>query len=332
MSYIGKVKMSLERRQVIEGEVTRIQEKTGIALVRILRFAGIPVRTWHEWQGRRGEETKHNSNIPRSYCLTPEEEEAIAEYCEANNEDGLKGYRMLCYEMIDRNVAFASPSSVYNVLHRRNLFKKWAQSTENGNTGKHGFDQPVAVHEQWHIDFSYIKIGEGFYYFIGILDGYSRRMLNWRLCLTMEGINAELLVLETKTMYAEAKTPRIISDNGSQFTSKDFEELLDYLEIRHTCTSPGHPQSNGKLECFHRTWKTEEVRRDALLDYEDAIQQIGYWIEYYNTRRLHSAIWYLTPDDIFYGRKEKRLAERREKLYTANNERQAYWTAQPANA
>ena len=56
---------------------------------------------------------------------------------------------------------------------------------------KRGFDQPEAIHEQWHIDFSYIKIAGAFYYFLGILDGYSRKMLNWRLCENMGGMNAE---------------------------------------------------------------------------------------------------------------------------------------------
>jgi transposase InsO family protein len=324
--------MSLEKREMIRNEIKRLEGKSGLPLKTLLLFGGISMRTWEEWQGRQGVERKHNNNIPKAYYLMPEEIEAIAAYCETNNEGGLKGYRVLSYEMIDKDVAFAAPSSVYNVLKTRHLFQKWAQNTENGNTGKKGFDQPLAVHEQWHIDFSYIKVCGIFYYFIGVLDGYRRRMLNWKLCLTMKGLNAEVLVAETKQMYPEAKNPRLISDNGSQFTSKDFEELLVYLEIGHTCASPSHPQSNGKLERFHRTWKTENVRREAFLDYDDTVKQIGRWINYYNSVRLHSAICYLTPDDVFYGRKEKRLAERNEKLYTARVTRKSYWQAKAAGA
>jgi transposase InsO family protein len=62
-------------------------------------------------------------------------------------------------------------------------------------------------------------------------------------------------------MYPQAIGPRLISDNGGQFISKDFEELLSLLEVGHTLTSANHPQSNGKLERFHRTLKTEHVRR-----------------------------------------------------------------------
>ncbi|MDR0663715.1 MAG: DDE-type integrase/transposase/recombinase [Spirochaetaceae bacterium] len=100
------------------------------------------------------------------------------------------------------------------------------------------------------MDFSYIKICGSFFYFVSILYGYSRRILNWRLCDTMEGVNAELLVMETKELYREAKNPRLISDNGGQFISSDFKELLIMLEIEHTFTRACHPQSKGKLNAF----------------------------------------------------------------------------------
>jgi len=316
--------MSLKIRQIAEREITRIKAKTGLSVATLLRYAGISQRTWREWQERRDEETKHNNNVPKNYYLTPDEIRAIVLYCTANP---LKGYRMQAWEMVDQNVAFVSCSSVYNVIKRHNLDKKWVEAVE---MKKQGFDQPVAIHEQWHIDFSYIKIARAFYYFLGILDGYSRRMLNWRLCQNMEGINAEVLVTETKELYPEAKNPRIISDNGSQFISKDFEELLVFLEFGHTLTSANHPQSNGKLERFNRTLKSEHVRRSAYLDYQDACIRMSEWIAYYNSRRLHSAIWYLTPNDVFNNRTEWRLAERKEKLHTAFINRQEYWRSKNA--
>jgi len=312
--------MSLETRQLVEKEILRIKSKTGLPLETLLKYAGISKRTWSEWMQRRDVETKHNNNIPKNYFLTPKEISAIVLFCTLNQ---LKGYRMLCYEMIDKNIAFVSCSSVYNVIKRHNLGKKWAEAIE---MKKRGFDQPQAVHEQWHIDFSYIKIQNSFYYFIGILDDYSRRMLNWRLCKNMEGLNAEILVTETKEMYPQAVNPRLISDNGSQFISKDFEELLSLLEVGHTLTSANHPQSNGKLERFHRTLKTEHVRRTSYLEYQDACIRLAKWIAYYNSERLHSAIWYLTPNDVFYNRTAERLAERKEKLHTAFINRQAYWS------
>jgi hypothetical protein len=160
-----------------------------------------------------------------------------------------------------------------------------------------------------------------------MLGGYSRRILNWRLCGTMEGVNAEVLVTETREQYPEAQHPCLISGNGSQFISRDFKELLIMLEIGHTFTRANHPQSNGKLERFHRTLKTEHTRRPAYVDGTDARARMALWLAYYNSERLHSANGYLTPDDVFYGRRETRLAERREKLHTAKSTRQAYWKA-----
>jgi len=318
--------MSLHIRHIAEREITRFLKKTGLPLKILLMFAGIPQRTWREWQERHGVETKHNNNTPKNHHLTPEEIAAIVTYCTANP---LKGHRMQCWEMVDRNIAFVSCSSVYNVIKRYNLGKKWAEAVE---TAKRGFDQPKAIHEQWHIDFSYIRISGAFYYFLGMLEGYSRKMLNWRLCENMAGINAEILVAQTKEMYPEAKNPRIISDNGSQFISKDFEELLTLLEFGHTLTSANHPQSNGKLERFNRTLKTEHVRRAAYLNYQDACLRMAEWIAYYNSERLHSAIWYLTPNDVFYDRTNKRLAERKEKLHTAFIKRQEYWQIKNATS
>jgi transposase InsO family protein len=291
-----------------------------------LKYAGIPERTWREWGERRGSETKHNSNIPKAYYLTPEEVKAIIAYCTGNP---LKGYRMQCWEMVGRNVAFVSCSSVYNVIKRHNLGRKWAELTEER---KRDFDQPLAVHEQWRIDFSYIKIQNSFYYFLGILGGYSRKMLAWGLCKNMGGLNAEILVAETKETYPQAVSPRLISDNGSRFISKDFEEPLALLEFSHTLTSANRPQSNGKLERFHRTLKTEHVRRASYLEYQDACIRMAERIAYYNSERLHSAIWYLTPNDVFYGRASKRLAERKEKLHAAFIKRQEYWRAQNAGS
>ena len=142
--------MSLEVRRTAEREIARYQAKTGLPVNTLLKYAGIPQRTWREWSERRDAETKHNNNIPKAYYLTPEEIKAIIAYCVSNP---LKGYRMQCWEMVDRNVAFVSCGSVYNVIKRHNLNKKRAELTEEA---KKGFDQPQAVHEQWHIDFSYI--------------------------------------------------------------------------------------------------------------------------------------------------------------------------------
>ena len=317
--------MSLQIRNLIEQEVRRLHVMTGIALLTLAVYAGVSRRTFREWLGRRESETRHNGHIPREHWVTPMEQEAIIKYCEERME---YGYRTLCWQMVDGNIAFVSPATVYNVLKRSGLTKKWAKMAEEG---KKGFEQPKAIHEQWHIDYSYIRVCGVFYYFISVMDGYSRKILSWDLCQSMEGIWAELAVTKATEKHPMAR-PRIITDNGSQFISKDFYELTRLLEIEHTYIRAGHPQSNGKIERFHRTIKSEHVRVSSYFNYEDAKERMGRWLEYYNKQRLHGANNYLPPEDIFQGQKERRLAERREKLDTACNNRRSYWQSSTVNS
>ena len=310
--------MSLAIRQLIEQEITRLHVLTGIAILTLAMFAGVSRRTYREWESRKDVENQHNGHIPRLHWTTPEEEAAIIGYCSERME---LGYRTLCWQMVDANVAAVSPATVYNVLKRGGLTKKWA---ELGEDTKKGFDQPTTVHEQWHADYSYVRVCGNYYYFVSVMDGYSRKILTWGLYPSMEGLWAEIELAKAKELYPFAN-PRIITDNGSQFISKDFRELLALLEIEHTLTSPGHPQSNGKLERFHRTLKCEHVRQSAYLSFEDAKGRMEKWITYYNEQRLHAALFYLPPEDVFQGLKEQRLAERRNKLHTANINRRNYW-------
>jgi len=317
--------VSLVIRQLIEREIKRLHVLTGIAVLTLAIYAGVSRRTFREWQTRKDMETKHNGQIPRLHWTTPAEEAAIIGYCTERME---LGYRTLCWQMVDEDIVFVSPGTVYNVLKRAGLTKKWA---ELGEEGKKGFEQPKAVHEQWHIDYSYVKICGNFYYFISVMDGFSRKILSWSLCKTMEGLWAEVAVAKAKEKYPNAN-PRIITDNGSQFISKDFRELLILLEIEHTLTSPGHPQSNGKLERFHRTFKTEHVRQTAYFSFEDAKERMAKWIRYYNEQRLHGALFYLSPEDVFQGLMQKRLDERKKKLHNAIINRRNYWQSLTVNS
>jgi transposase InsO family protein len=234
--------MGLGVRQIIESELHRLHILTGIAILALAVFAGVSRRTYREWQSRRDKENRHNGHIPRLHWTTPEEEAAIIAYCCERME---LGYRTLCWQMVDANIVFVSPGTVYNVVKRGGLTKKWA---ELGEDAKKGFDQPKAIHEQWQrtfgsTDYSYMRVCGNFYYLISVMDGFSRKILSWGLYESMDGLWAEAAVARAKELYSFAN-PRIITDNGSQFISKDFRELLVLLEIEHTLTSPGHPQSN----------------------------------------------------------------------------------------
>jgi transposase InsO family protein len=315
--------MSLEKRRLIAGEVDRLHLLTGIAVLRLVLFAGASGRTWREWQSRQGQETRHNGHIPRDHWVTPLEAAAILEYCRDRME---MGYRVLCWQMVDLDIAAVSPGTVYNILKRGGMTKRWAEMREEA---KKGFQQPTGIHQQWHTDFSYIRVCGNYYYFVSVMDGYSRKILSWGFFENMERLTAEIVLMKARELYPDAH-PRIITDNGSQFISKDFRELVSLLEMEQTFTGPAHPQSNGKLERFHRTFKSEHVRQAAYLNREDAIERMRKWIRYYNGERLHAELFYLPPEEVFAGRMGIRLAERKEKLHTAYINRRSYWQAQAA--
>ena len=115
--------------------------------------------------------------------------------------------------------------------------------------------------------------------------------------------------------------PRIISDNGTQFISRDFREFLSLVELKHIRTSVAYPQSNGKIERFHRTINEEHLRKTSMIDIDDARKQLNDYIDHYNNKRLHSALFYLTPNDFLNNRIDQKIKERETKLYNARKVR-----------
>jgi len=117
--------------------------------------------------------------------------------------------------------------------------------------------------------------------------------------------------------------PRIISDNGPQFIAKDFKEFIRISGMTHVKTSPYYPQSNGKLERYHRTIKGNCIRVNTPLSLSDAQRLVTDFVDHYNNKRLHSAIEYITPKDKLEGRAETILAQRDAKLAAAREARKA---------
>jgi transposase InsO family protein len=105
------------------------------------------------------------------------------------------------------------------------------------------------------------------------------------------------LVLQKAREKFPYEKPRIISDNGPQFIAKDLKEYIRLSGMTHVKTSPHYPQSNGKLERFNRTIKSECIRPKTPVSLDDALTLVGEFVEYYNSKRLHSAIGYIAPLD-----------------------------------
>ena len=130
-----------------------------------------------------------------------------------------------------------------------------------------------------------------------------------------------IMVLQrAKEKYPEARA-RIISDNGPQFIANDFKEFIRVSWMTHVRTSPYYPQSNGKLELWHKTLKGECVRPGSPLSLQQAREQVEKYIHHYNENRLHSAIGYVTPRDKLEGREKKIFQQRDKKLEEARERR-----------
>ena len=131
----------------------------------------------------------------------------------------------------------------------------------------------------------------------------------------------EIILQRAREGYREAK-PRIISDNGPQFLAKDFKEFIRIAGMTHVRTSPYYPQSNGKIERWHQSIKTECIRPGTPLSGEDARRLVGQYVDHYNTVRLHSAIGYVTPKDMLEGKQKQIHTQRDLKLEAARQTRQ----------
>jgi transposase InsO family protein len=142
------------------------------------------------------------------------------------------------------------------VLQQAGLLSRWKGKASRKGTG---FEQPPQPHQHWHIDVCYINLSGTFYYLCSVLDGYSRSIVHWDLRESMKEAEIERILERAKEKYPEAK-PRIISDNGPQFIARDFKEFIRISGMTHVRTSPFHPQSNGKLERWHKSLKTECIR------------------------------------------------------------------------
>ena len=221
--------------------------------------------------------------------------------------------------MIDADIVAVSPSSVYRVLTNAGLLNRWNRKESKKGTG---FVQPLKAHEHWHIDISYINICGTFYYMCSILDGFSRYIVHWEIREAMKESDVEIILQRAREKFPDAK-PRIISDNGPQFIAKDFKEFIRISGMTHVKTSPYYPQSNGKLERYHRTIKGKCIRVNTPLSLSDAQRLVTDFVDHYNNRRLHSAIGYIAPEDKLQGRAEVILTQRESKLAAAREARKA---------
>ena len=178
------------------------------------------------------------------------------------------------------------------------------------------FEHPSKqVNELWQTDFTYFKIiGWGWYYLSTVLDDYSRFIIAWRLCTSMSAgdVSDTLDDALSFTGLDQVKVkhkPRLLSDNGPCYISGELSVYLQENGMTHTRGRPYHPQTQGKIERWHRSMKNQILLNNYYLPGE-LREQLQRFITYYNHERYHESLANLTPADVFYGRGQSILDQR----------------------
>ncbi len=289
-------------------------QRAQLPVTRLVDWLGIGRNQYYRWRERYGKVNEHNGLIPRDFWLDDWEKKVIIDF---HWDHPIEGYRRLTYMMLDLSMVAVSPSTTYRVLKAAGLIRRW-----NGKESKKGtgFVQPLKPHEHWHVDISYLNICGTFYYQCSLLDGCSRYIVHWEIRESMSEGEIEIIIQRGREKFPLAK-PRIISDNGPQFIAKDFKEYIRICGMTHVRTSPFYPQSNGKIERWHKSLKSECIRPKTPLCLGDTREVVEVFVDHYNNERLHSALGYIAPKDKLEGRDKEIFAERDRKLEAAREKR-----------
>ena len=288
-----------------------------------LMALGIPKSSYYRWRRCDGLES-HSGDRGRPWNrITLEEENKILTVARESPE--LSSRQLAAW--ITDNAGFAvSESTVYRILRREGLVKRQETQLTAANEYHTKTTRP---HQMWATDASYFRVvGWGYYYLVTVMDDYSRYILAWKLQKDMSANSLIEVIQEAVDATGMTDVPvedrtRLLSDNGAGYVSRTFREYLRLVGIGHILAAPYHPQTNGKLERYHRSIKREvnQVPYEFPGQLERAIAD---FVDYYNYRRYHKALGNVTPAEVLYGRREQILQRRKEVQIQTINRRRYY--------
>jgi len=303
-----------DTRDEVVDYIRRWSDRAELPVTKLVRWIGVGMSKYYEWTKRYGKVNEHHALVPRDHWLEAWERQTILSFYA---DHPLEGYRRLTYMLMDADLVAASPATVYRVLKQAGCFERW--NRKESSKGK-GFQQPLAPHEHWHVDISYVNVCGTFYYLVSVLDGCSRFLVHGELRESMKAADVEVVLQRARERFPDAR-PRIITDNGPQFIARDFKEFIRLCGMTHVKTSPYYPQSNGKIERWHGTLKRDCLRPNVPLSIDEARRLVEEFVEHYNQVRLHSAIGYVAPADKLAGREPIIFTARDQKLAAARERR-----------
>jgi len=298
-----------------KSEILALVADSRLPRQRALAQLGLSKSTYYRWLKRQTEGRLHDkkggSPIPWNK-LRPEEESKILTQARASPE---LSARQLALMVVDSEDLYVSESTVFRILKREGLIKP--AEIVGFKAGKEYHRKTKKPNELWATDCAHLKVVDwGWYYLITVMDDYSRFILAWELKSDMAAgslidvVQQAVDLTGMSDVLVEDRTV-LLSDNGPGYLSRQFSEYLRLVGIRHIIASPYHPQTNGKIERYHRTIKGEI----KLLPYEmpDKLREaIEAFIEYYNYHRYHEGLGNVTPYDTYTGRHLEVIQRRKE--------------------
>lgn len=154
------------------------------------------------------------------------------------------------------------------------------------------------VNQVWSTDITYIRMAQGFIYLVAVIDWFSRYILSWRISISLE---ADFCIEALKDAIETHGHPEIFNtDQGSQFTSRDFIAVLEQHQIKISMDGKGRALDNVFIERFWRSLKQEKIYMIILNTVKEVKNAITNYMGFYNNKRMHQALEYLTPEQVHF--------------------------------
>jgi putative transposase len=297
-------------------EIIRLVEQSHLPVRRALGKLGIPRATFYRWcdlyQTGGPEALGDRSPRPsRVWNRLPEEirEQVIT----LALEEPELSPRELAVRFTDERGYFVSEATVHRLLKAQDLITSPAHIVIKA--ADEFKDKTTAPNQLWQTDFTYLKVtGWGWYYLSTVLDDFSRFIVAWKLCATMQVSDVTdtldlALAAAGLDQVRVVHRPRLLTDNGSSYIAGDLAGWLGSRGMTHTRGAPRHPQTQGKIERWHQTLKNRILLEHAYLP-ADLEARVGAFVEHYNHARAHESLSNLTPAAVYFGRGEAILLER----------------------